>query len=322
MTHHEGDIGNGTTKSGLEHQTTVQNPVGHPLLEERKIASLGGEEAGPLHNNDGEKVRGLCRGQEVLASPERLTERDNVISGLRGEATGNVVVGNEVVRVRLVVAPVRNDLISTELISSPATVRKVGISKASVSWAEESVVDIVSDSHAAATDEVPWSAIQLFESDAANGVAIVRRLRSEFLSKTKEVTGVESVTRVGVTVTHDDEVGKETTKSLHNTNLEVGPTDERRSDEFVTLGITWSTLHDVGLGLLVREGDGRPEIGSDVDTENKDGGEGERQQGSDELNSEAKSRTARGMEWGREGEREGGERKKNGASARGQREDE
>ena len=53
-------------------------------------------------------------------------------------------------------------------------------------------------------------------------------------------------------------------------------------DKFIVQRITWHSLHDVTLGLLVRQGDRWHKVGPKVDTEDGDGAEWQRNVGEDE----------------------------------------
>ena len=53
-------------------------------------------------------------------------------------------------------------------------------------------------------------------------------------------------------------------------------------DEFVVERVARHALHDVALGLLVGERDGRHHVGTEVDAEDRDGAERQRNVGDDE----------------------------------------
>ena len=53
-------------------------------------------------------------------------------------------------------------------------------------------------------------------------------------------------------------------------------------NKFVVDGVAWQSFHDVALGLLVGERDGRHHVGAEVDTEDRDGAERQRHVGDDE----------------------------------------
>ncbi len=64
-------------------------------------------------------------------------------------------------------------------------------------------------------------------------------------------------------------------KSYGITHLTVGVGDELAANELVGEGILWRPPHDVHLGLLVGQGDGRDHVRSEVDAEDGDGSQGE-----------------------------------------------
>ena len=65
------------------------------------------------------------------------------------------------------------------------------------------------------------------------------------------------------------EVGEETSRGLHDTDLEISEGDELGVNKMITLGVSWETLHDVELRVLVSEGNGRDHISAEIDTEDK-----------------------------------------------------
>ena len=53
-------------------------------------------------------------------------------------------------------------------------------------------------------------------------------------------------------------------------------------DKFIVQWVTRHSLHDVALGLLVSERDGRHKVGAEVDAQNGDGAQRQRHIGKDE----------------------------------------
>ena len=61
-------------EDSLGQETKVHEAVAHTLLQDRKLTGLGDEQIGPLHDNNGDEVGGLGRGQhielDVVVAPE------------------------------------------------------------------------------------------------------------------------------------------------------------------------------------------------------------------------------------------------------------
>lgn len=74
-------------------------------------------------------------------------------------------------------------------------------------------------------------------------------------------------------IVHDVEVGEETGSSLDNTNLEVSEGDKFGVDKMISVRLSWGTIHDIELGVLVSEGNGGVHIGTEINAENEDGRE-------------------------------------------------
>mmetsp|Transcript_18870 Transcript_18870/g.38698 ORF Transcript_18870/g.38698 Transcript_18870/m.38698 type:complete len:959 (+) Transcript_18870:1132-4008(+) len=85
----------------------------------------------------------------------------------------------------------------------------------------------------------------------------------------------EDVGRVAVVV-EDNHVHVEASHGLHDADLKVREVDELLGDEAVDLGVTGGPLHDVSLSGLVGHGDSRDHVGTEIDTEDEDGGKGQR----------------------------------------------
>lgn len=86
-------------------------------------------------------------------------------------------------------------------------------------------------------------------------------------SESHEIFGQEAVLH------HDDGVADEAGKGLDHTDLTVSHGDQSLVDKLVGELVSWVSLHDVGLGLFVGEGDGGEEISSQIDAEDGDGSE-------------------------------------------------
>ena len=86
-------------------------------------------------------------------------------------------------------------------------------------------------------------------------------------SESHEIFGQETVLH------HDDGVADEAGEGLDHTDLTVSHGDQSLVDELVGELVSWVSLHDVGLGLFVGEGDGGEEISSQIDAEDGDGSE-------------------------------------------------
>jgi hypothetical protein len=69
------------------------------------------------------------------------------------------------------------------------------------------------------------------------------------------------------------EVGVNTSGSLNDTNLEVGEGNELSVDQVVSLGVSWGSIHDIELWVLVSEGDSWDHVGTEIDTEDEYGRE-------------------------------------------------
>ena len=74
---------------------------------------------------------------------------------------------------------------------------------------------------------------------------------------------------------HDDRVDEETSHGLGDANDPIGKEDKSVVDKTVA-GRAWWPLHDVQLGLLVSQGEGRHHVGEQVDRKDGEGGEGKR----------------------------------------------
>jgi len=74
-------------------------------------------------------------------------------------------------------------------------------------------------------------------------------------------------------IVEDQEVSVHSCGSLNDTNLEVGEGDKFSVDQVISLGVSWDSVHDIKLWVLVGERDGWNHISTKIDTEDKYGGE-------------------------------------------------
>jgi len=89
-------------------------------------------------------------------------------------------------------------------------------------------------------------------------------------SESHEIFGHETVLH------QDDGVADEAGEGLDHTDLTVSHGDQSLVDKLIGELVSWVSLHNVGLGLFVSEGDGGEEISSQIDAENGDGTERKR----------------------------------------------
>jgi len=83
-------------------------------------------------------------------------------------------------------------------------------------------------------------------------------------------------------IVKDVEVGIETSRCLDHTNLQVSKGDKLRVHKMVTLGVSGVSLHDIKLGVLVSERNGRDHISSKINTKNEHSGKRKRNLEEDE----------------------------------------
>jgi len=67
------------------------------------------------------------------------------------------------------------------------------------------------------------------------------------------------------------EVGVDTSGSLNDTNLEVGEGNKLSVDQVISLGVSWCSVHDIELWVLIGEGDSWDHISTEIDTEDEYG---------------------------------------------------
>jgi len=74
-------------------------------------------------------------------------------------------------------------------------------------------------------------------------------------------------------IVQDQEVCVHTGRSLDYTDLEVGEGDKLGIYKMIFLGVSWCSVHDIELWVFVSERDGWDHVGTQVNTEDEDGGE-------------------------------------------------
>ena len=75
-------------------------------------------------------------------------------------------------------------------------------------------------------------------------------------------------------MTHGDWKDEETRYTGDHSNHEISVEDESHADKVVNLGVPGLPFHDVALGFLEGEADGRNQVSTTADADALDGGEG------------------------------------------------
>jgi len=73
-------------------------------------------------------------------------------------------------------------------------------------------------------------------------------------------------------IVQDQEVSVNTSGGLNNTDLEISKRDQFSVNEMVSLSFSWLSVHDIKLWVFISERDSWDHIGTEINTENEDGG--------------------------------------------------
>jgi len=235
----ERSVGEDTDKDSLEDETSVSVVVDHTLLGDGKGSGLADHQIGPLHAHDGDEVTTLGESKS-FSSVADLGSRDN---GVFVEVEAFTFVPSALrPGVGRSVNVEETDIDTVVLVTVPVELGLEGLAK---------VVGV--------------TVVKLGGVVDIGGVGDVTILKGE----SKSSGGADSI------IVEDVEVGEESSGSLHNTNLQVSERDKLGIHEMVSLGVTGVSLHDIKLGVLVGERDGGYHISSQINAEDKNGGEGE-----------------------------------------------
>lgn len=235
-------------ESSLEEEREVGSVVNHALLGDGQVSGLADQQVGPLHAHNGDKVTSL--------GVEEGLER--VANDVLGHSGVDVEIWDGVTWQPSALGPCldssvdeeETDIVSVLDVGDPIeglgiwhlTIVGINIGLAdsvTLAWKVSWVIDIV----------VVWS-VSLLDG-------------SELVGATWSDT----------VVMHDVVVSEETSSSLDNTDLEVCERDQFDIHQVVSVSITWVTVHDIKLSVLIGEGNGWHHIGSEINAENEHGGE-------------------------------------------------
>jgi len=269
----EGNVGEESGKSSLEEETEDHVTVDHTLLRDGEVTGLANEQVGPLHNDNGDEVTTLSVSKS-LGGVADLDASDGGDSEEGGDVGG---VGVPAARgpggsgaVNVEESPVNLLVLETVPVEGDAA-GLVIVARLSGSALGVGVVDNLG---AALRGVLPVGVTVVVEV----GVVHVRVLGQDTALKSKEERGGGSHT---VVVQHV-EVGEETGRGLHDTDLEVSEGNQLSVHQVITLGVTGVTFHDIELGVLISEGDSGNHIGTEINTENEHGGKRQRNLEQDE----------------------------------------
>lgn len=250
-----GDVAENGDQAGFEEETEVTEVVHHTLLGEREVSGLADHQVGPLDAHDGAEVSGLSELEGFSGVADWVTIRDVGLS-------------------------VESWVVSVSWWPS-ASSEVVGITFGGV---EQSDVDLVHSSLVPSQSDP----LVFWQSHVGVSVLAVADWGDSILSKDGGVGGLGSIVLVSdlwkwslelrhepeglwsdTEVVEDDEVGVHTGRGLDDSDLEVGEGDQLGVHEVIKLGLSWSTVHDIQLGVLVGEGDGWYHIGSQVNAQDE-----------------------------------------------------
>ena len=233
-----GNVGEEADEDGLEDESGVSVHVDHTLLGDGEGTGLADHQIGPLDAHDGDEVTTLGESEGFSSVADLSSGDDRVLVEVKTFTFVPSALGPGVGGT---VDVEKADIDTIVLVSVPVNLSLVGVRHVvGVSVVEGGgVVDI-------------------------GGIGDVTILKG----KGEGGAGAKSV------FVEDVEIGEESSRSLHDTDLQVSERDELGVHEMVTLGVTGVSLHDIKLGVLVGEGDGGDHVSSQVNAENEHGGEG------------------------------------------------
>jgi len=235
----EGCVGKDSDEDSLEDESSVSVVVDHTLLGDGESSGLADHQIGPLHAHDGDEVTTLGE-SKGFSSVAELGAGDNRV--LVEIEAFSFVPSAASPRVGTSVDVEETDIDTIVLVTVPVELslegftHVVGVSVVQGTW----VVDIM----------------------LVGDVAVLK-------GESESGAGADSI------IVENVEIGKESSGSLDNTNLQVSEGNKLSIHEMVSLGVTGVSLHDIKLRVLIGERDGRYHISSKINAENEDGRERE-----------------------------------------------
>jgi hypothetical protein len=267
----EGDVEEWNVKEdgneeGLREESEVSEGVNHTLLSEGEVSSLADHQISPLDANDGDEVAGLSIFQSLSGVADWFVSDVGEfvklwkISIVRVEsANGPVIRGSNVFNTfwSLSVTVEESNIELSRFSSIPSEGNPVF-------WCISSVAVSIS-----AGSNITISIISVL---SLFWVVFISRQRFWSFEKSQTPKCLWSDTEI----VQDQEIGIHTSRSLNDTDLQVGEGNQFRVNEMVQFGLSWLSVHDIEFWVLVSEGDSWDHIGSEINTENEYGGKRER----------------------------------------------
>ena len=234
----EGQVSEECDKNGLKDESSVSVHVDHTLLGDGESASLADHQIGPLYAHDGDEVTTLGE-SESFSSVTDLRARNN---GVLVEIKTFTFVPSA---------------------SGPGVGGSAGVEKTDI------------DTVVLVTVPVECGLVRVAH---VVGVSVVKGLGVVNIGGVRDVTIFEGKLEGGgganTVIVENVEIGEESSRGLNNTNLQVSKGDKFGIHKMVSLGVTGVSFHDIKLRVLIGERDGGNHIGTEINAENEDGGEG------------------------------------------------
>ena len=279
----EWDVEEDGDEGSLGEETEVSEHVDHTLLGEGKVSGLADHEIGPLDANDGDEVAGLSvfeglGGVADWPSVGDVIELVEVGEGLVVEAPSAAGPGGWV----SVHGVPESDINFTVLCLVPSELGTGSVPFLSFSglWIGVGHVGVTIKAVVVLSDgEVTVFGVESVWVSFGGG----DQFGDGALSWVVHITEVGEWSLLGgetpnsgwsdTEIVEDKEVGVHTSGGLNDTDLEVGEGNELSVDQVVSLGVSWDSVHDIELWVLVGEGDSWDHVGTEIDTEDEYGGE-------------------------------------------------
>jgi len=267
----EGDVKEWNVKEdgneeGLREESEVSEGVNHTLLSEGEVSSLADHQISPLDANDGDKVAGLSIFQSL--------------SGVADWFVSDVGEFVELWKISIVrVESANSPVIRASNLFGTLWSLSVGVEESNIELSRFSGIPsegnpVFLSIFSIAVSISAGSNISEFIISVLSLFWVVKITGQRFWSFEKSQTpkSLWSDTEI----VQDQEIGIHTSRSLNDTDLQVGEGNQFSVNEMVQFGLSWLSVHDIELWVLVSERDSWDHIGSEINTENEYGGKRER----------------------------------------------
>jgi hypothetical protein len=278
----EWDVEEDGDESSLGEKTEVTKHVDHTLLGERKVSGLADHEVSPLDANDGDEVSGLS----ILKGLSGVADWPSVSDMVELVETWDLIViwapsaSGPGISTSVHSVPHSNiNLTVLGLVPTEDLVSVVPGLSFSGSWIGEGHVSVtingvvgLSSFKITGSSNSIWvglSSWSEFSDGGLSWVVHITKIWEWSLQGSESPDGSWSDTEI----VEGKEVGIHTSGSLNDTNLEVSEGDKLSVDQVVSLGVSWDSVHDIELWVLIIDGDSWDHVGTEIDTEDEYSGE-------------------------------------------------